>query len=341
MDNYNFSNTTQRGISKMMKAVQFKKYGGPDVLGLIDMDVPQVGEKEVLIDVKAIGVNYADTARREGQYVVPTPLPFVPGAEIAGVVTEVGKNVRGVEKGKRVVTLIEQGGYAEYAVAPAKGLIPIPDGVEFEEAVALPLQGLTAYHTLKTMGRLAQGDTVLIHAAAGGVGLLAVQLAKLFGAGKVIATASNEEKLLLAQGMGADHLINYTEEGWEKKILDITDGQGVDVALEMVGGEVFHKTLDCLATFGRLVIYGAASGEQAQFYPSSLMKKNQSVIGFFLPQIMQRPELLESSLEELLGYVNFGELELKIWGAYPLTDATLVHQLLQGRETTGKVILTP
>lgn len=160
----------------MMKAVQFKKYGGPDVLGLIDMDVPQVGEKEVLIDVKAIGVNYADTARREGQYVVPTPLPFVPGAEIAGVVTEVGKNVRGVEKGKRVVTLIEQGGYAEYAVAPAKGLIPIPDGVEFEEAVALPLQGLTAYHTLKTMGRLAQGDTVLIHAATGEVQMAGVSL---------------------------------------------------------------------------------------------------------------------------------------------------------------------
>lgn len=272
---------------------------------------------------------------------VPTPLPFVPGAEVAGVVMEVGEDVRGVKKGKRVVTLIEQGGYAEFAVAPAKGLIPIPDGVDYEQAVALPLQGLTAYHTLKTMGRVSQDETVLIHAAAGGVGILAVQLAKLFGAGKVIATASNEDKLSLAKEMGADHLVNYTEDDWDEQIRDLTDGKGVDVALEMVGGKVFHKTLNCLATFGRLIIYGAASGEQAEFYPSKLMQRNQSVIGFFLPQIMQKPELLESSLEELLGYVNFGELELKVWGTYPLTDAALVHQLLQGRETTGKVILTP
>jgi len=324
-----------------MKAMQFQKYGGPDVLGLIDTEVPFIGEKEVLIEVKAIGVNYADTARREGQYVVPTPLPFIPGAEVAGVVSEVGEGVTGVEIGKRVVTLIEKGGYAEYAVAPAKGLIPIPDGVDYEQAVALPLQGLTAYHTLKTMGRLEQGEGVLVHAAAGGVGLLAVQLSKLFGAGKVIATASNDAKLALAKDMGADHLVNYTKDGWEDDVRKLTDGKGVDVALEMVGGEVFHKTLDCLAAFGRLVIFGAASGEQPTFYPSNLMKRNQSVIGFFLPQIMKHPELLESSLEELLGYVNYGELELKIWGSYPLTDAALVHQLLQGRETTGKVILTP
>ena len=324
-----------------MKAMQFQKYGGPDVLGLIDTEIPFIGEKEVLIEVKAIGVNYADTARREGQYVVPTPLPFIPGAEVAGVVSKVGEGVTGVEIGKRVVTLIEKGGYAEYVVAPAKGLIPIPDGVDYEQAVALPLQGLTAYHTLKTMGRIKQGESVLIHAAAGGVGLLAVQLARLFGAKEVIATASNDAKLALAKDMGADHLVNYTKDGWEDDIRSITDGKGVDVALEMVGGEIFHKTLDCLAAFGRLVIYGAASGEQTTFYPSNLMRRNQSVIGFFLPQIMKQPELLESSLEELLGYVNYGELELKIWGSYPLTDAALVHQLLQGRETTGKVILTP
>ncbi|HLR53071.1 MAG TPA: quinone oxidoreductase [Candidatus Avamphibacillus sp.] len=324
-----------------MKAMQFQKYGGPDVLGLIDTEIPFIGEKEVLIEVKAIGVNYADTARREGQYVVPTPLPFIPGAEVAGVVSKVGEGVTGVEIGKRVVTLIEKGGYAEYVVAPAKGLIPIPDGVDYEQAVALPLQGLTAYHTLKTMGRIKQGESVLIHAAAGGVGLLAVQLARLFGAKEVIATASNDAKLALAKDMGADHLVNYTKDGWEDDIRSITDGKGVDVALEMVGGEIFHKTLDCLAAFGRLVIYGAASGEQTTFYPSNLMRRNQSVIGFFLPQIMKQPELLESSLEELLGYVNYGELELKVWGSYPLTDAALVHQLLQGRETTGKVILVP
>src|SRR5699024_8167407 len=152
-----------------MKAMQFQKYGGPDVLGLIDTEIPYIGEKEVLIEVKAIGVNYADTARREGQYVVPTPLPFIPGAEVAGVVSKVGEGVTGVERRKRVVILIETRGYADYVVAPAKGLIPIPDGVHYEQAVAPPRQGLTAHHTLNPMGRIKPGESVLNHAAAGGV----------------------------------------------------------------------------------------------------------------------------------------------------------------------------
>ncbi|WP_099159107.1 quinone oxidoreductase family protein [Virgibacillus ndiopensis] len=324
-----------------MKAVQFKQYGGPDVLEVIETEIPSFSENEVLIEVKAIGVNYADTARREGQYVVPTNLPFTPGAEVAGVITEVGANVEGVEKGMRVVALIESGGYAEYAVIPVNALIPVPDGVPFEQAVALPLQGLTAYHILKTMGRLDKGETVLIHAAAGGVGSLAVQLAKLFDAGKVIATASTPEKLGFATKMGADHGVNYTEDGWEKQIRELTGGKGVDVALEMVGGEIFHKTVTCLAPFGRLVIYGAASGEQTKFHPSALMRRNQSVVGFFLPQIMRKPALLKRSLGELLTYVNHGELELTIGGTYPLHDASHVHSLLQGRKTKGKLVLLP
>jgi len=324
-----------------MKAIQFKKYGGPDVLELVQTETPQIKNDEVLIEVKAIGVNYADTARREGQYVVPTNLPFIPGAEVAGIVSEVGADVQGIQKGMRVVTLIENGGYAEYAVAPAANLIPIPEGVSFEKAVALPLQGMTAYHILKTMGRLEKGETVLVHAAAGGVGSLAVQLAKIFGAGKVIATASNEEKLAFAQKMGADYLINYSEDGWEEKIRDLTDRKGVDVALEMVGGDVFNKTVKCLATFGRLVVYGTASGDPARFYPANLMRRNQSVIGFFLPQIMKKPELFKQSLQELLTYVNQGEVELTIWGTYALEEAVQVHQLLQGRKTKGKIVLIP
>ncbi|WP_164670502.1 quinone oxidoreductase family protein [Virgibacillus doumboii] len=324
-----------------MKAVQFKEYGGPDVLEVIDTDVPVVKADEVLMEMKAIGVNYADTARREGQYVVPTELPFTPGAEVAGVISEVGVNVKDVKKGMRVVALIESGGYAEYAAVPVKALIPVPDEVSFEKAVALPLQGLSAYHILKTMGRLDKGETVLVHAAAGGVGLLAVQLAKLFGAGKVIATASTSEKLTFAKEMGADHTVNYTEDGWEAQIRELTDGKGVDVALEMVGGDVFHKTVKCLAAFGRLVIYGAASGEQTKFYPSSLMKRNQSVVGFFLPQIMRKPVLFQNSLRELLAFVEKGELELTVGGTYPLTEAADVHALLQGRKTKGKIVLIP
>ncbi|MDR6122928.1 NADPH2:quinone reductase [Bacillus sp. SLBN-46] len=324
-----------------MKAVQLKEYGGPEVLNLVDIEKPVPKGHEVLIEIKAIGVNYADTARREGQYVVKTPLPFIPGAEIAGIVAQVGEKVTKVKPGTRIVTLIESGGYAEFALADERALIPIPEQLDFHTAVALPLQGLSAYHILKTMGRLEKGESVLVHAAAGGVGTIAVQLAKLFGAGKIIATASSDEKLALAREMGADVLINYTEPDWEQQVLEATDGRGVNVALEMVGGEVFNKTVRCLATFGRLVIFGAASGEQSRFYPSSLMGRNQSVIGFFLPQIMRKQELLQPSLVELLTYLGEGKLKLTIGGVFPLEEAAQVHTLLQSRKTQGKLILEP
>jgi NADPH:quinone reductase len=324
-----------------MKAVQLQKFGGPEVLEMVEIDRPVPTGREVLIEIKAIGVNYADTARREGQYVVKTPLPFIPGAEIAGVVTAIGEKVTGVKPGMRVVTLIESGGYSEFALADETSLIPIPEQLDFQNAAALPLQGLSAYHVLKTMGRLEKGETVLVHAAAGGVGTLSVQLAKLFGAGKIIATASSPEKLELARKMGADVLINYSESNWVEQVLEATGGKGVDVALEMVGGEVFNKTLKCLATFGRLVVFGAASGEQSRMYPSSLMARNQSVIGFFLPQIMRKPELLQHSLVELLTYLGEGKLKLTIGGVFPLEEAANVHELLQSRKTSGKLLLEP
>ncbi|MBS8264088.1 NADPH:quinone oxidoreductase family protein [Mesobacillus boroniphilus] len=324
-----------------MKAIQLKEFGGPEVLQLVELERQVPTGHQVLIEVHAIGVNYADTARREGQYVVPTKLPFIPGAEIAGVVVETGESVTNVQPGDRIVTLIESGGYAEFALADSRGLIPLQDNMGFEQAVALPLQGLSAYHILKTMGRLEKGETVLIHAAAGGVGTLAVQLAKLSGASKVIATASTEDKLALAAEMGADVLVNYAEQGWEEKVLEATGGKGVDVALEMAGGEIFNKTLKCLATFGRLVIYGVASGEQSRFYPSSLMARNQSVIGFFLPQIMRKPALIQSSMAEMLEYLSKGQLKLTIGGVYSLEQAAEVHRLLQSRQTKGKLILKP
>lgn len=324
-----------------MKAVQFKEFGGPEVLEYVDLEKPEPTGREVVIEVKAVGVNYADTARREGEYVVETTLPFIPGAEVAGIVSDVGNQVENFKKGDRVVTLIESKGYAEYALTHEKTLIPIPEGVDFETAVALPLQGLSAYHILKTMGRLEEGETVLIHAAAGGVGTIAVQLAKIFGASKIIATASTEEKLQHAKSMGATHLVNYSEEGWEQKVLEYTDGEGVDVALEMVGGDVFKKTLKCLAPFGRLVIYGVASRVQPKLYPSYLMGKNQSVIGFFLPQIMRKQKLFQQSLKELLTYLQTGQVKLSIGGVYNLSEAQKVHELLEGRQTKGKLVLKP
>jgi NADPH2:quinone reductase len=324
-----------------MKAIRFEEYGGPNVLQFLDIEKPEVGDREVLVEVKAIGVNFADTARRQGKYVVPTKLPFIPGSEVAGEIVAVGKDVKRFKPGMRIVSLIESGAYAEFVNVHEMGLTEIPDGVEFTDAVALPLQGQTAYHILKTMGRLEKGETVLVHAAAGGVGALSVQLAKLFGAGKVIATASSDEKLAHAKKLGADHLVNYTEQGWEEKVRELTDGKGVDVALEMVGGEIFQKTLKCLAPFGRLVIFGGASGEQAQLNAGQLMRRNHSVIGFFLPQIMSKPKLYQSSFEELLDYVDRGELKLTIGGIYRLDEAAEVHRLLQGRETIGKLVLVP
>lgn len=324
-----------------MKAIQFNEYGGPEVLEKVDILQPLVKEGEVLIRVTAIGVNYADTARREGAYVIPTPLPFIPGAEVAGVIEETGKGATRFNKGDRVVTLIESGGYAEFVTTKENTLIPIPDGLEEERAVALPLQGLTAYHLLKTMGRIQEGETVLIHAAAGGVGSLAVQLAKHFGAGKVIATSSSEEKLSFAKGLGADVGINYTKADWREEVMEATDGIGVDVALEMVGGDVFNETIKCMRSFGRVVVYGVASGIPSQMYPAGLMNRNLSVIGFFLPEIMKKPVLFEKSLEELLKMVRNDELKLTIGGIYKLEESSLVHQLMQGRKTSGKIVLTP
>ena len=322
-----------------MKAVQFTEYGGPDVLKMVELGKPKPAPNEVLIEIHLVGVNYADTARREGKYVVPTMLPFIPGAEIGGVVVEVGEEVTNVKIGERVVTLIESGGYAEYAVADERSVIPLKEEQDLKEAVSLPLQGLSAYHILKTMGSLREGETVLVHAAAGGVGTLAVQLAKLMGAGKVIATASTEEKLELARSLGADVCINYTKEGWYKEVLEATNYRGVNVALEMAGGNVFKDTLKCLATFGRLVIYGVASGEQAIMYPSSLMARNQSVIGFFLPQIMRKPDLLLPSIRELFSLLEEGKLKIMVGEVHPLDEAANVHELLQSRKTTGKVLL--
>ncbi|HET7477911.1 MAG TPA: NADPH:quinone oxidoreductase family protein, partial [Rubrobacteraceae bacterium] len=289
-----------------MKAIRVEEFGEPEVLRYVDAERPSPGEGEVLIEVRSAGINYADTMRRRNQYVVSQDLPFVPGSEVAGIVAEVGEGVESVSISDRVVTLLGTGGYAEYAVAPARNLIPIPHGLGFDEAAAIPLQGLTAYHCIKTSGALKEGESVLVHAAAGGVGTLAVQMAKLLGAGKVIATASSDEKLDLAKSLGADVLINYTEEGWPEKVREATDGKGADIILEMVGGDFLEKNLKCLNVFGRMVVYGAASGERGSIIPLALMKRCHAVVGFYLPQIMSRPDLFVPSLRETLGWISSG-----------------------------------
>ena len=324
-----------------MKAVVVREFGEPDVLGYDDVERPSPGEGEALIEVEAAGVNYADTMRRRDQYLTRQELPFVPGSEVAGTVAEVGGGVEDVSVGDRVVTLLGTGGYADFAVAPARNLIPIPENLGFDDAAAIPLQGLTAYHIIKTSGALKDGESVLVHAAAGGVGTLAVQMAKLLGAGTVIATASSQEKLDLARSLGADVGIDYTNEDWPEKVREATDGDGADVILEMVGGDFPEKNLSCLATFGRMVVFGAASGERGTIVPADLMNNCHSVVGFWLVPITQRPDLFVPSLQEVLGWISSGDLKLTIGARYPLERSVDAHADLEGRRTTGKIVLNP
>ncbi|WP_019121807.1 quinone oxidoreductase family protein [Brevibacillus massiliensis] len=324
-----------------MKAIQFREYGTPDVLQVVDVPVPTAKPGEVLVQVKAVGVNFADTMRRRNRYLAKTPLPYIPGSEVAGVIAEVSPGITDYRVGDRVVALTGSGCYTESVALPVNAIFPIPEQVDFDQAAALLLQGLTAYHVLRTSGQLAPGESVLVHAAAGGVGTLAVQLAKLWGAGQVIAAASSSQKLELALSLGADVGINYSEPDWNDQVMEHTNGKGVDIVLEMVGGEVFKKSIGCLATFGRLVIYGRAGAETTQFDPSVLMQRNTSVVGFWLTRIMQRPALYRESILELLRYVGEGTLQLIIGERVPLTEARRAHELLEGRQTTGKVLLIP
>jgi NADPH2:quinone reductase len=324
-----------------MRAILVEEFGEPEVLRHTELERPEPGEGEVLIEVRSAGINYADTMRRRNQYLIPQELPFVPGSEVSGVVARVGEGVEDVSAGDRVVSLIGTGGYAEYAVAPSEAIIPLPEGLDFDEAAAVPLQGLTAYHILSTSGAMKEGESVLVHAAAGGVGTLAVQMAKLMGAGQVIATASSRTKLDLAESLGADVLIEYTDEDWPERVREATGGYGADVILEMVGGDFPEKNLRCLNVFGRMVVYGAASRDRGSLVPAELMRRCHSIVGFYLPQIMGRPNLFVPSLREMLGWISSGDLEIVIGARYPLEDAAEAHRALEERETTGKIILNP
>lgn len=322
-----------------MQVVRFYEYGGPEVLKVEDAPVPEPGPGEALVRVAAAGVNYADTRRRLGAYVEPTPLPWVVGSEVAGTVAKLGPNVTGVQEGQRVMALTAGGGYAEYAVVAAQALLPIPPKLSFTQAAALPLQGLTAYYLLKLSGRLQAGESVLVHAAAGGVGTLAVQMAKLLGAGKVIATASTPAKLEFACSLGADAQIDYTREDVVAGVRGATNGKGADIILDGVGGDVFELSLRSLAADGRLVVYGLASGKVVELNPVRLMRRNQSVVGFYLGQLMTQPEQLRPAMEEIAGWLAAEKLRLMIGHVFPLAEAARAHRQLEARETTGKIVL--
>jgi NADPH2:quinone reductase len=324
-----------------MKAIRFSALGEPDVLRYEDAPDPAPPDDGVVIRVRAAGVNFADTRFRRGTYFVRPRFPAIPGMEAAGEVVAVGPNAS-FALGDRVVAL-GMNAYAELMPARGVTVYPIPAGLDFATAAALPVQGITAHHCLGFAGRMARGERVLVHAAAGGVGTLAVQLARRMGAGQVIATASSDEKRALAVSLGADVAIDYTRPDWGKAVKDATGGAGVDVILEMLGGaEAMKQNLACLASFGRMVVFGAASGDtKATLEPVALMPRNQSVIGYYLTPILPDRARCAPALAECAELAARGELRVIVGKTLPLADAVEAHRMMEGRGTVGKVVLVP
>ncbi|HEY3187074.1 MAG TPA: zinc-binding dehydrogenase [Solirubrobacteraceae bacterium] len=315
-----------------MRAIQQQEFGGPEVLQLVDLPRPEPGQGEVLIRVARAGLNFADTHQRTNSYLAKATLPLVPGAEVAGVREDTGE---------RVVALTGTGGYAEYATAPEAMTFAIPEGLDDGTALAILLQGLTAWHLYRTCARLQPGESVVVHAAAGGVGSLAVQLGHPMGAGRVIATASTEEKRALALELGADAAVDASPDGLQERLEEANLGRKVDAVFEMAGGAVFEQSLAALAPFGRIVAYGIASGEPNEVSTGSLMRRSRAVVGFWLMHCLGKPHMVDEALADLFARAARGELRAVVGATYPLGDAARAQEDLQGRRTTGKLLLDP
>jgi NADPH2:quinone reductase len=316
-----------------VRAIRISRWGGPEVLELVeDAPVPEPAAGELLVRVSRAGVNFADTHAREDAYVARYELPLVPGAEVAGTVD-----------GRRVVAMTGgTGGYAEWALAPAATTFDVPDGVDDAAALAVLVQGLTAWHVLRTCAHVAPGESVVVHSAAGGVGSLAVQLARRLGAGRVIATASSADKRELASELGADVAVDVTREDLAEALREANGGAPVDVILEAAGGRVFDASLDALAPLGRLVVYGSSSRESAHPSTGHLLKHSKAVIGFWLYHCLADPErLLAGPLAELLALAAAGDVRPLPATVLPLSRARHAHEELQARRTTGKLLLDP
>ncbi len=315
-----------------MKAIQITEYGGPEVLRYVDLPEPEPQAGYSTVRVSRAGVNYADTHQTENTYLTPTNLPVVPGAEVAGT----------TDDGRRVVALLPSGGYAQVAAAPDSLTFDIPDGVDDGQAVALALQGVTAWHLLTMSSHLAKGESVVVHAAAGGVGSIAVQLAKQFGAGRVIATASSAEKRALAIELGADVAVSPDPDDLKDRLIEANGGRRVDVVLEMVGGAVFDESLRAVAPFGRLVTFGQASRQPATpVDPARLMAASRTVAAFWLGHCFRRPELIAEPLRELFRLTADGVLRPVVGETYPLSQARAAHEAILSRRTVGKLLLDP
>ncbi|TFV89327.1 NADPH:quinone oxidoreductase family protein [Blastococcus sp. CT_GayMR20] len=321
-----------------MRAVQITRFGGPEVMDMVDLPDPVPGPGQQLYEVSSAGVNFADTHQIENSYLAQQQLPLIPGAEFVG--TPVGG-------GQRVVGLLEGGGYAQKAVAHDVLTWPVPDGVSDEQALAVVLQGATAWHLLRTSSHLAEGESVVVIAGAGGVGSLAVQLARHWGAGRVIATASSPEKRALCEELGAHATVDPALAENDPKdftgaLREANGGKKVDIVLEMTGGNVFDGAMSALAPFGRLVAYGMAGRVPPKpVQAPSLMGTSRAVIGFWLAHCMARPQMMDAAMNELLPMVADGLLTPVVGGRYPLSDVRQAHEDLLSRRSTGKLVLDP
>lgn len=322
-----------------MRAIRMHEYGGPEVLRYEEVALPEPGAGEARVKIEAVGVNYIDIYQRKGQY--PDPLPVIPGREAAGVVDAVGPGVSDLAPGTRVVYVMHVGSYAEYAIVPVRRLVPIPNAVEVRVAAAAMLQGLTAHYLTHSTYPLQPGDTALIHAAAGGVGLLLVQMAKRRG-GRVIGTVSTRQKADLARQAGADEVILYTEVDFETETRRLTNGQGVNVVYDSVGQTTFDKSLNSLAPRGYLALYGQSSGPVPPLNPQVLSAKGSLYLT--RPNLMHytldRAELLKRA-GDLFDWIIAGTLTVRIDATFPLAEAAVAHRCLEERKTAGKVLLIP
>lgn len=315
-----------------MRAIHITEFGGPESLTVSDLPDPVAADGQVVFDVAAAGINYADTHQSEDSYLAKQSLPLIPGGEVV---------VRDSD-GNRLVGLLGSGGYAEKVAADPRLLFAIPDGVSDADALTTLVQGATAWHLLRTSTHLQPGETVVVHAGAGGVGTLAIQLAKRWGAGRVIATASSDAKRQLTLDLGADVAVDSTIEDLTPALREANGGKGVDVVLEMTGGRVFDQSLAALAPRGRLATFGMASRTQpTPVVPGILMARSISVIGFWLVHIVQRPKLLAEAVNDLLAMIADGSLRPVIGDTYPLERAADAHRALLNRSSVGKLILDP
>jgi NADPH:quinone reductase len=322
-----------------MKAIQVSQTGGPEVLTLVELPTPEPKENEALVQIKASGVNFIDVYLREGRY--PAPLPFVNGQEGAGIVTKTGSGVSNLRVGDRVAYVGIPGSYAEYAAVPAERLVTIPDGITFEQAAAAMLQGMTAHYLCRSCYPIKQNETALVHAAAGGVGLLLVQMCKRLGA-RVIGTAGSGEKAEFAKEAGIDEVIVYTEKDFESETKRLTDGKGVHVVYDGVGKSTFAKDLNVMRPRGYVVLFGGSSGAVAPFDLIGLSQKGSLFVTrpTLVHYTLTREEL-EWRANDVLQMVASGELKLRIHKAYPVAEAQQAHRDLEGRNTSGKLLLIP